>query len=113
VFDLAEDGNSVIVTDEVVGWGTGVLEKSFVIYRVAKAEIRKIWTGESYFLSAPWNPSGNIPVTEKRCYVRFDPSGGAIEATFTHACVSSDGRHAMVKIYEWQEGSLKERKQLP
>ena len=113
VIDLAEDGNSMIVTDEVVGWGTGVLLKSFLLYRVTTNEIRRIWTGESFFVSAPWTPSGKIQVTEKRCYVRFDPSGGAIEATFTHACASTDGRHLTTKIYEWRDDSLKERKRNP
>jgi hypothetical protein len=113
VFDFAEDGNSEIVTDEVVGWGTGVLDKSFSMYRVMSGEIRKIWTGESFSRSAPWNPSGHIQITEKRCYVRFDPASAAISATMTHACTTSDGRHSNMKIYEWREDSVKERKRNP
>lgn len=113
VFDLAEDGDSMIVADEVVGWGTGLLEKSFLMYRVTTDGIRKVWTGESFFRSAPWTPSGKIQVTEKRCYVRFDPSSAAIEATFTHACATGDGRHLTAKIYEWHDDSLKERKPSP
>jgi hypothetical protein len=113
VFDLAEDGNSMIVIDEIAGTGTGLLKKDFSMYRVTSSEIRKIWTGESFFRSAPWNPSGNIQITEKRCFVRFDPTSAAIEATFTHACVTGDGRHLIMKIYEWREGSLKDRKPNP
>jgi len=113
VFDLAEDGNSMIVTDEVAGTGTGLLKQTFSLYWVASDEIHKVWTGESFFRSAPWNPSGNIKVTEKRCFVRFDPTSAAIKATFTHACATSDGRHLIMKIYEWHEGSLQERKTAP
>jgi hypothetical protein len=113
IFDLAEDGNSMIVTDEVVGWGTGLLQKSFLMYRVTTNEIYKVWTGESFFRSAPWTTSGKIQVTEKRCFVRFDPSSAAIEATFTHACATTDGRHLTAKIYEWHEDSLKERRRSP
>lgn len=113
VFDFAEDGNSVIVTDEVDGTGTGVLIKSFSMYRVTVGVIRKIWTGDSFLRSAPWIPSGNIRITEKRCYVRFDPTGAVIEATFTHACPTRDGQHLTMKIYEWRDGSLKERKANP
>lgn len=113
IFDLAEDGNSMIVTDEVVDRGTGFLEKDFSMYRVTSNEIRRIWTGESFVRSAPWNPSGNIRVTEKRCFVRFDPTSAAIEATVTHTCANSNGRNLTTKIYEWHDGSLKERRVNP
>lgn len=113
IFDFAEDGNSVIVTDEVIGWGTGMLDKSFLMYRVTADEISKIWTGESFFRSAPWSPSGHIQVTEKRCYARFDPSSAAIKATFTHVCATTDGRNVDTKVYEWNDNSLRERKTNP
>lgn len=113
VFDLAEDGNSMIVTDEVEGEGTGLLVKSFSMYRTTRGEIRKIWTGESFLRSAPWTPSGNIQVTEKKCYVRFDPASAAIRGTMTHACAAADGRHLTLRIYEWREDSLKEQNRNP
>lgn len=113
VFDFAEDGNSVVVTDEVESTGTGLLVKSFSMYRTTSGGIRKIWTGESFFRSAPWTPSGNTQISETRCYLRFDPASAAIQGTMTHACTTNDGRHLTVKAYEWREGSVKQRTRNP
>jgi hypothetical protein len=110
VFDLAEDGTSEIITDEIEGAGTGVMLRSFVVYRVTASEIRKIWTGESLFRSTPWNSSGNDHTILKRCYLRFDPSGAGQKAKMTYACTKSDGRQLTERTYEWRGDSLEEQK---
>jgi hypothetical protein len=110
VFDLVEDGTSEIITDEIEGAGTGVLIRSFVVYRVTASEIRKIWKGESLSRSAPWKPVGNTHVSQKTCFLRFDPSGAGQPATMSHVCTTIGDHHFAEKIYEWRGNSLQERK---
>jgi hypothetical protein len=110
IFDFGEDGTSEIITDEIESAGTGVLIRSFAVYRVTASEIRKIWKGESLFRSAPWNPAGKIHVNQKTCFLRFDPSGAGQPATMTYVCTTSGDNHFTEKTYEWHGNSLHERK---
>jgi hypothetical protein len=76
LFDLNEDNVSEIVTEEVNGRGTGVLQKSFNVYAVSAHRIKSVWHAESYSLDAnskEVNSHGSVK--ERIGYLRFDPSG--------------------------------------
>jgi hypothetical protein len=67
VFDFEGHGQSAVITEEIVAYGTGLLGKEFRIYRVSPPNIALLWSGESFFR--------NINVTPRqyrRSFLRFD-----------------------------------------
>jgi len=65
--DLDFDGTAEIITDEVVGRGTGALHQAFHIYRLgATGTVADVWKGDSYLATPTEGP--------KRGYLRIDPT---------------------------------------
>jgi hypothetical protein len=61
--DLDFDGRPEVITDELTGRGTGVLERLFNIYQVeTKGTINRVWSGMSYSYA---------PNQERRGYLRL------------------------------------------
>ncbi len=85
LFDLNEDSVSEIVTEEVNGRGTGVLQKSFNVYAVSSHGIKSVWHAESYSLDANFKEvNSHGSVKERIGYLRFDPSGFGQPARMTY-----------------------------
>jgi len=107
MFDLNEDGVSEIVTEEVNGRGTGLLQKSFNLYAVSPQEIRKVWHAESYSLDAIPKEVGSKPsVKEKIGYLRFDPSGFGRPARMTYLLALPMGAILEHETYEMRDKTL-------
>jgi hypothetical protein len=87
IIDLDDDGVDERVTDEVDGRGTGVLERTFRIYRSSSSGVDQIWQGASYLRQAP----NEVHFTEKLGLVHFDRSGAGEPARLVHA-ILQDGR---------------------
>jgi hypothetical protein len=101
LFDLDEDGVAEVVTEEIEGRGTGVLEKRFHIYRFAANGIESVWTGESYSRHAP-TPEA---IEETTSFIRFDMSGAGRSARLTHLVFDVAGRRREA-TFEWRDGGL-------
>ncbi len=86
LFDFDQDGVDELITEEVDLRGTGVLIKSFHIYRISRAAIELLWEGISY--SRKW--LGQDPVTGEsrveftRGYLRGEPGGYGRSARLLH-----------------------------
>ena len=104
LFDLDEDGVSEIVTEEIGGRGTGVLDKHFSVYRCTPQSIKRVWTGESYSRRSP-KPER---FEETNGFLRFDASGGGMNARLMHLVVDSSGQQTQ-KTFEWRNGMLNAR----
>jgi hypothetical protein len=101
LFDLDEDGVSEIVTEEIDGRGTGVLEKTFRVYRVTANQVVEIWSGQSFRRHAP----DENRMVETSAFLRFDRSGAGRNGRLTHLTV--DASHQQNEaVYEWREGAL-------
>jgi hypothetical protein len=69
--DLNSDGVSEVILDQLVGWGTGVLDRAYVVFLIDR-EIREVWTGLSLqIVEAP----GSATAVTKRGFLRCEPSG--------------------------------------
>jgi hypothetical protein len=85
IFDLNEDGVSELITEEIEGRGTGVLVKNFKVYKFDAEDIKEIWKGQSYSLSAPWNPDNKTQrVHETQSFLRFDRGIGGAPSRMTY-----------------------------
>jgi hypothetical protein len=100
LFDINEDGVAEIVTEEVDGRGTGVLEKSFRVYEASSSGFRKLWEGESYVRHA-----NESKVDESIAFIRFDPSGSGRGPRLTHLLKVSGGA-TRETMFEWRNGAL-------
>jgi hypothetical protein len=77
LFDFDEDGQAEVILEEIDGRGTGILLKSFHIYRVADGAIRQLWDGLSYQRKLlPSGQDGSQVFSLLRGFVRCEPSGG-------------------------------------
>jgi len=103
LFDLDEDGQSEVITEEVDGRGTDVLMKSFAVYGIRSKKIEKLWSGESYFRSVPYDrPNAS---EERLGFIRFFPSGGGYaNARLIH--VQRIEGHWRENVYEMRDGHL-------
>ena len=76
LFDLNGSGVSQILTDEVTEWGTGIVIKNFRLYALNGRGMKKVWTGLSYKVEAPWQPDQTkIKVQLLENFIRFDEAG--------------------------------------
>jgi hypothetical protein len=100
LFDLDEDGVSEVVTEEIDGRGTGVLEKTFRVYRVTANQVVEIWSGQSFRRHAP----DESRIEETSAFLRFDRSGAGRNARLTHLIVGASIQQKAV--YEWRDGAL-------
>lgn len=88
IFDLNGSGVSQILTDEVVGRGTGILIKNFNLYALDGNEIKRVWQGLSYKREgeqAPWQlgqPKGKVH--EVQNFIRFDVAGAGYPSRMTY-----------------------------
>ena len=101
LFDFDEDGVAEIVTEEIHGRGTGVLEKSFHLYRVAGSQIVSLWQGESYTRHAPTPDL----IREREGFIRFDRSGSGTNARLIHVVVAPD-KTLQRSVFEWRGDAL-------
>ena len=100
LFDLNEDGISEIVTEEVNGWGTGVLRKSFNLYIFSRSAIKKAWQADSYILEAVPKRATDAPTVNIRTgYVRFDASGFGEPAKMTYVLLLPPMRVIEQKVF--------------
>lgn len=73
LFDFDGDGTAELVTEEVTGRGTGLLEKAFVVYAIGDSGVKRLWTGESYHRAVPWSTGDKPPTKEERqAFLRLD-----------------------------------------
>ncbi len=83
LFDFDLDGIDEIITEEIDGSGTGVIIKSYHIYRISQADIEPLWEGVSY--SRKWfgkDPeTGESKVEMIRGYLRYEPSANGRPTT--------------------------------
>lgn len=77
LFDFDEDGVAEVVTEQVDGRGTGVLLKSYYVYRVSPREIVELWKNLSYrhALIESREQPGATSLETHRGYLRCEPSG--------------------------------------
>jgi hypothetical protein len=101
LFDIDEDGISEVVTEEVDGRGTGVLQKTFRVYRVNAEEIREMWSGESLTRHAP----DERHIEQSVGFLRFDGGGAGRNARLTHLLIDVS-QNASQTIYEYHNGAL-------
>jgi len=101
IVDLDEDGVDELVTDEIDGRGTGVLERTFRIYRSTPSGVDQIWQGESYSRRA----ADEVHLTEKLGLLHFDHSGAGRPARMVHAIIEN-GRSA-TSTWEVLNGQLR------
>ena len=99
--DLDEDGVSEVVTEEIDGRGTGVLEKTFRVYRIDGSGVQELWSGESYVRHAP----DEQHVEETVGFIRFDASGAGKNARLTHVLIDPS-HHERIMTFEWTDGHL-------
>lgn len=78
LFDFDEDGTAELIAEEVDGRGTGVLVKSFRVYRLSSTTVEPLWQGVSYSQRDlgvdPQTGESRFELT--RGYLRCEPSGG-------------------------------------
>jgi hypothetical protein len=85
VFDLNGDGILEILTDESEGPATGIVIKNFNLYALSGYSIKKVWTGLSYKMEAPWHPDETkIKVHEVENFIRFDEAGTGYVGRMTY-----------------------------
>lgn len=101
LIDLDEDGVSEVVTEEIDGRGTGVLEKTFRVYRIDGSGVREVWSGESYVRHAP----DEHHIEETMGFIRFDESGAGRKARLTHL-ILDPSHHEKETSFEWTNGRL-------
>lgn len=101
VVDVDEDGVADLLTEEIDGRGTGVLLKSFRLYRVETDAVRQVWQGESY--NRRENERGRV--RELIGFLRFDPSGGGRNARLTHLMIG-EGHEQREQFFEWRNRTL-------
>jgi hypothetical protein len=101
LFDIDEDGLSELMTEEIDGRGTGILETSYCLYRFAPERVEPLWHGESYSRLAP-TPG---LVEEHLGFIRFDPSASGRHARLTHVIIGPTGLRSEI-TYEWRNNAL-------
>lgn len=101
LIDLDEDGVSEVLTEEIDGRGTGVLDKTFRVYRIVGNGVREVWSGESYIRRAP----DEHHIEETIGFVRFDGSGAGRNARLTHLVIDPSHREKQTS-FEWMNGRL-------
>ena len=107
LFDLNEDGVSEIVTEEVDGRGTGVLQKSFNLYGVSTDEVKKLWHAESYSLDANFTATnGKASPREQIGYLRFDPGGFGLPPRMAYLLILPSGVILKRESYEMRDGTI-------
>lgn len=85
VFDLNGGDVSQILTDEVIGKGTGFVERDFNLYALSGYSIKKVWAGLSYKMEAPWQPDQTkIRVHVVENFIRFDEAGTGYPCRMTY-----------------------------
>lgn len=85
LFDLNGDGVSELVTEEVEGRGTGVLDKNYKLYRVNSTGIKKLWERRSYSRESLWTSGPAIQnIKEVKCFLRFDGPGAGFPGRMTY-----------------------------
>ena len=106
--ELGRDGTEGILTDEILGIGTGVVIRRFKLYSPAdNQEIKVLWQAPSYVLKAPWSNGEPSPeVSEEYGYVRFDPGSGVYPARISYAFRDRSG-HWSVKLYSLASGTVR------
>lgn len=98
LFDFDGDGLAEIVTEQVDGYGTGILIKTFYVYRASGTGLAQIWTGLSSSHKRLKEPtkSGASAFEEQRGFLHFGPPGsGRREATLLHLVETSRPSQAL------------------
>ena len=77
LFDFDEDGTAELIAEEVDGRGTGVLVKSFRVYRLSTSAVEPLWQGVSFSRKALGQDprTGDSRFELIRGYLRCEPSG--------------------------------------
>jgi hypothetical protein len=99
--DLDEDGVSELLTEEIDGRGTGVLEKTFRLYRATDRNVTTVWSGQSMRRHAP----DENHIEETIAFLRFDPSSAGKNARLTHLVIEASRRPSET-VFEWRDGRL-------
>lgn len=103
--DLDEDGTPEILTEETTQYGTGILVKEFVLYRVTQRKLTPAWRAESLYSSAQWKPGQAASgITERRSFVRFDSLDGV--PLLRYLRVAQDGSKRETTYRPTKDGSL-------
>jgi hypothetical protein len=102
VFDVDEDGVAELITEEIDDRGTGVMRKSFYIYRIVTDRVETLWKGSSYDRET----LADGTVVERESFLRFDASGAGRNTRVTHLSLASDGDRHEVSL-EWSNGRLR------
>lgn len=80
LFDFDNDGIAEMVTDQVDDRGTGILVKSFYIYKLFAEDFKEVWRGISYSHEqlAETDVSGSAKFNIKRGFIRCEPAGAGL-----------------------------------
>jgi hypothetical protein len=101
--DLDGDGMAEVFTEEIDGRGTGLLSKCFCLYGVDASGIRRLWKGESYYRSQPWNPGQATARSEERDgFLRVDDN------MVTYLSRETSGRMLRQLVLEMKGGRIRE-----
>jgi len=102
LFDIDDDGQDEIITDEVDGIGTGIGRDSYHIYQYSNNKLEQLWNGESYYLD---NFLGEH--TERQGFIRFMQSGwGAPCTRLIHIVCDINGKKCRQNIYVLRDGKF-------
>jgi hypothetical protein len=90
--ELDDDGVPELITDEIVGRGTGILSREFRVYRVSATPIRRLWNAPSFEYLEQSRPGEKAYFSTVRAFLRCDPSGGGDRPQLDYRREENDGR---------------------
>ena len=103
IVDLDEDGTAELITEEVMGSGTGVLMKAYRIYAV-QGGIQRLWEGESYFHGKEPR-DGRFVEQERLAMLRVDFPAHVL---LRYVSLGPAGTVARATCFRWRDGALAE-----
>jgi len=102
MFDIDQDGQDEIITDEVDGIGTGIGRDGYHIYRYSNNKLEQLWHGESYYLDAYGGK-----YVERQGFIRFMESGWGVPCTrLIHIVCDINGKKCRQDVYVLRDGQF-------
>ena len=109
LIDLSNDQASQLVTEEVIGRGTGITVKEFRLYAIDKVGIRLVWNRLSYRAESLWNAGSSAhQVKETQCFLRFDEAGAGMPRRMTYLELLPSGVDYKKTVFEISGATIRE-----